>query len=137
MKKRCQGGKYFSHHPLAGMLNHGTEGTGEWLSMQLRGGNTGSEPASRSHHLQPDSAGTIVRRISFRSANLSPHQLSRRRPQVLGMAHHPGTALFHSVAFTVTEVDAEMLPLRPKEEWTQAYNSDECECDGALLPKPP
>ena len=68
----------FGHHPLWAFVDHGTEGTGEPLSVLLRPGNAGSNTAA--DHISV-----------LREALQSPHPRRRRRrhPRAAGLDHRP------------------------------------------------
>jgi hypothetical protein len=125
--------KTFDHHSLAGMPDHGAEGTGEGLSMQLRVGNAGSNTAA--------DLITVTQAVmdQLPAAYCSGRQTMGRTDSAGGTHKFldwltaPERELSYPAGFTITDAIAEMLRLIPTEGWTQAYNSDEYERDGAWL----
>ncbi|PCC30219.1 IS1380 family transposase [Glutamicibacter sp. BW80] len=125
--------KTFGHHPLAGMLDHGAEGTGEGLSMQLRAGNAGSNTAA--DHIAVTQAALEQLPAAYRSGRQTMVRTDSAggTHKFLDWLTDPERDLSYSVGFTITEAIAEVLPLIPEEGWTQAYNNDGYERDGAWL----
>jgi hypothetical protein len=115
----------FGFHPLWAFADHGTEGTGEPLSVLLRKGNAGSNTAA--DHI------TVVRAAL---KQLPSHQPGRRpgrqvliRADAGGCTHAfldwlVGQRLQYSIGFTLPTDFADTLDHIPEDVWTPAYDAD-------------
>jgi hypothetical protein len=115
----------FGFHPLWAFADHGTEGTGEPLSVLLRKGNAGSNTAA--DHI------SVVRAAL---KQLPTHRPGRRPGrQVLvradggGCTHAfiewlVGQRLQYSIGFTLPTDFADTLEHVPENVWTEAYDAD-------------
>ncbi len=114
--------KTFGFHPVTAWADHGADGNGEALALELRAGNAGSNTAA--DHVQ--------------ATRLALAQLPRRqRRKVLvradsaGGTHEflrwltaPSRRLHYSVGMTITEdMQAAILQV-PEDGWTPAYDGD-------------
>ncbi|WP_162150415.1 IS1380 family transposase [Arthrobacter sp. H5] len=125
--------KGFGFHPLASFLDHGIEGTGEPLAMLLRPGNAGSNTVADHIHVVKDSVKQLP--TGYRSGR----KIMIRTDSAGGThgfldwltAHHRNFS--YSVGFPIHGAVAEILPLVPKSGWTNAYDSDGIERDGAWV----
>jgi hypothetical protein len=119
--------KTYGHHPLTAFADHGTEGTGEALTVLLRPGNAGSNTAS--DHIE--AARLALARL--------PRQVRRRvlmRTDSGGGSHEflnwltrPGRRLAYSVGFTITGEIQEAILKVPARAWTPA-----CDAGGEVRP---
>jgi len=117
---------------LCAFVDHGSVGTGEMVTVQLRPGNAGSNTAV--DHIE-------VTRAAL--AQLPTHQAGRRpgrrvliRTDGAGSSHAflswlSGQRLSYSVGFALPNNTAELLALMHDDVWTPAYNSDGAVREGA------
>jgi len=124
----------FGFHPLWAFADHGPDGTGEPLAVQLRPGNAGSNTAA-------DHIGVIRDAL----AQLPGHRPGTRpgrkvlvRTDAAGCTHAvlnwlAGQRLSYSVGFTLPDDFAETVALIPKQVWAAAYDADGQIRDGAWV----
>jgi hypothetical protein len=124
----------FGFHPLWSFVDHGTEGTGEPLSVVLRPGNAGSNTAA--DHI-------AVLRAALRQ--LPSHRPGRRpgrrvlvRADAAGCTHDvlnwlTSQRLSYSVGFTLPSPAGDLLARIPASAWAPAYDADREVRDGAWV----
>lgn len=124
----------FGFHPIWTFADHGSEGTGEPLSVLLRPGNAGSNTAA--DHIAV---------IKAALAQMPGHRRGRRRGRkVLVRADAAGCThevvswlvaqrLSYSLGFTLPDTFAEKLETMPAQSWTPAYDADRQPRDGAWV----
>ncbi|MGB3186780.1 MAG: IS1380 family transposase [Ornithinimicrobium sp.] len=125
--------KGYGHHPLCAFVDHGPEGTGEPLALQLRPGNAGSNTAA-------DHIG--VARDAFKQLpGINP---SRPGKKVLIRADGAGATkdfttwlarrgVQYSVGFTLPFHTPDLLARIPDHVWAPAYDADGQVRDGASV----
>jgi hypothetical protein len=124
----------FGHHPLWSFLDHGPEGSGEPLAVQLRAGNAGSNTAA--DHI------TIARAALAQLPGHRPGTRPGRRVLIrtdgAGASHKflnwlHGQRLSYSIGFGLPDNTAELLRKIPAEAWTPAYDADNQVREGAWV----
>ena len=123
----------FGFHPLCAFVDHGSEGTGEPLAIELRPGNAGANTAA--DHIAVTAAAleqlpqvhgyrvgksVLVRTDSAGGTHEFLDYLTRRR-------------LAYSVGFGLTETTAAAIDRISPEAWTPAYDADGVQRDGAWV----
>ncbi|MBA5848265.1 IS1380 family transposase [Gordonia amicalis] len=123
----------FGFHPLCAFVDHGSEGTGEPLAIELRPGNAGANTAA--DHISVTAAAleqlpqvqgyrvgksVLVRTDSAGGTHEFLDHLTRRR-------------LAYSVGFGLTETAAAAIDQISPEAWTPAYDAEGVERDGAWV----
>ena len=123
----------FGFHPLCAFVDHGSQGTGEPLAIQLRPGNAGANTAA--DHITVTAAAleqlptvqgyrvgksVLVRTDSAGGTHEFLGYLTRRR-------------LAYSVGFGLTETIAAATDRISPEAWTPAYDADGVQRDGAWV----
>jgi hypothetical protein len=86
----------FGHHPLWSFLDHGPEGSGEPLAVQLRAGERRLQHRRRPHHHRPRRAGAAARppaRHPTRPASADPHRRGRGQPRLPDLAARAAVVL--------------------------------------------
>lgn len=124
----------FGFHPLCAFVDHGADGTGEPLAIQLRPGRAGSNTAA-------DHISVIKKAL----AQLPGHRPGRRpgrkiliRTDGAGASHDlleflTGQRLSYSVGFTLPAHTPELLAMIPEHAWTPAYDAHDEIRDGAWV----
>ncbi len=124
----------FGHHPLWAFVDHGADGTGEPLAVQLRPGNAGSNTAA--DHV------TVLRDALRQLPAHKPGTRAGRRVLIridgAGATHAlldwmSGQRLSYSVGFTLPSNTAELLTMIPEHVWQVALDSDGRVRDGAWV----
>jgi hypothetical protein len=124
----------FGHHPLCSFLHHGTEGTGEPLSVLLRAGNAGSNTAA--DHIAV--ARAALAQLPGHRPGTRPGRKVLIRTDGAGANHAfltwlHGQRLSYSIGFGLPGDTAELLTLLPKRAWTPAYDANDAIRDGAWV----
>lgn len=125
--------KGYGHHPLCAFLDHGPDGTGEPLALQLHPGNAGSNTAA--DHI------TVTKDALAQLPGVDP---SRPGKKVLIRADGAGGTkdftrwltgrrVQYSVGFTFPFHTPDLLKQIPAEVWTPAYDADGQVRDGAFV----
>jgi hypothetical protein len=124
----------FGHHPLWSFLDHGPEGSGEPLAVQLRAGNAGSNTAA--DHI------TIARAALAQLPGHRPGTRPGRRVLIrtdgAGASHKflnwlHGQRLSYSIGFGLPDNTTDLLAELPAEAWTPAYDAHDQIRDGAWV----
>ena len=113
----------FGFHPLWAFADHGSEGTGEPLAVQLRPGNAGSNTAADHvavirealRQLPFPTSGRIGRKVLVRIDGAGASH------QVVNYLH--ARAMSYSVGFTLPQHTPKLLELVPDSAWTPAYDA--------------
>ena len=124
----------FGFHPLGSWVDHGTEGTGEPLSMLLRKGNAGSNTAADHIAVTKDA----LTQLPFHRRGGRTGKKVLIRTDGGGGTHEflkwlSGQGLSYSVGFTLTDDMAAKIDQLPDGAWTPAYDSDRKVRDGAWV----
>ncbi len=124
----------FGFHPLCAFVDHGPDGTGEPLAVQLRAGNAGSNTAA--DHI------SVIRDALRQLPGHRPGTRAGRRVLVrtdaAGCTHDvldwlAGQRLSYSVGFTLPDNTADLVARIPKRVWAPAYDADGEVRDGAWV----
>ena len=124
----------YGHHPLWAFLDHGQDGTGEPLAVQLRPGNAGSNTAADHITVIRDA----LRQLPGHRSGTRPGRKVLVRIDGAGATHAlldwmAGQRLSYSVGFTLPSNTAELLTLIPDDVWQVALDSDGGVRDGAWV----
>ena len=124
----------YGFHPLCAFLDHGAQGTGELLAIQLRPGNAGSNTAA--DHIN-------VLREAFRQL---PGQQAGVRPGTSVLVRIDGGGGTHqlldwllaqrvqySIGYTLPSDAGELIEQIPPESWTPAWDADGEPREGAWV----
>ena len=125
--------KGYGFHPLCVFVDHGAEGTGEPLAIQLRPGNAGSNTAA--DHI------TVLRQAFTQLPGLPDHRPGKRvlvRVDGAGHSHKllnwlSSQRVRYSVGFTLPSDAATLIEKIPEHIWTPAYDADRMPRDGAWV----
>ncbi len=114
----------FGFHPLCAFLDHGADGTGEPLHLQLRPGNAGSNTA-KDHITVTRQA---LKQLPGRQPGTRPGRKILVRVDGAGSTHTyldwlAGQRLTYSVGFTLPADTANILDAIPEQVWTPAYDA--------------
>ncbi len=124
----------FGFHPLCAFVDHGPDGTGEPLAVQLRPGNAGSNTAA--DHI------TVIRAALAQLPGHRPGTRTGRRVLIrtdaAGCTHAvldwlAGQRLSYSVGFTLPDNAADLVALIPTQVWAPAIDADGDVRDGAWV----
>ncbi len=124
----------YGHHPLWAFVDHGADGTGEPLAVQLRPGNAGSNTAADHITVLRDA----LRQLPDHRPGTRPGRKVLVRVDGAGATHAlldwlTGQRLSYSVGFTLPPNTAELLTLIPDEVWQVALDSAGGVRDGAWV----
>ena len=124
----------FGFHPLGSWVDHGTDGTGEPLSMMLRKGNAGSNTAADHIQVTKDA----VRQLPFHRRGGRIGRKVLIRTDGGGGTHEflkwlSSQGLSYSVGFSLSEDMAAKIDQLPAAAWTAAYDADRKVRDGAWV----
>lgn len=124
----------YGFHPLCAFLDHGAEGGGEPLAVQLRAGNAGSNTAS--DHISVTRA--ALKQLPGHRAGTRPGRKVLVRTDGAGCTHQflewlHGQRLSYSVGFRLPDHLEPVLAAIPAGVWTPAYDADELVRDGAWV----
>ena len=120
----------YGFHPLTAFVDHGADGTGEPLAIQLRPGNAGSNTAA--DHI--DVTRQALRQLPGHRTGTRPGRKVLIRTDGAGFSHAflawlTGQRLSYSVGFGLPDDIADRLRLIPEKVWAPAYDAD-----GAVRP---
>jgi hypothetical protein len=120
--------------PLWAFVDHGTEGSGEPLSVLLRPGNAGSNTAADHINVIREA----LRQLPGHRAGVRPGRKILIRADAAGATHEllnwlVGQRLSYSVGFTLPDTITEELAKVPEREWQPAYDADGEPRPGAQL----
>ena len=124
----------FGFHPLWAFVDHGLDGTGEPLAVQLRPGNAGSNTAADHISVVRDA----LRQVPSYRAGTRPGRRVLIRTDAAGCTHDvlnwfAGQRLSYSVGFTLPDNAADMIALIPNQVWAAALDADGDVRDGAWV----
>lgn len=123
----------YGFHPLCAFVDHGADGTGEPLAIELRAGNAGSNTAA-------DHIAVLAAAITQLPGDHG-YRVGKKvlvRTDAAGASHDflsylHARRLSYSVGFGLTESIAAAIDLVPEHVWTPAYNTDGGIRDGAWV----
>jgi hypothetical protein len=124
----------FGFHPLAAFVDHGPEGSGEPLHLQLRPGNAGSNTAH--DHIAVVKA--ALKQLPGHQAGTRPGRKVLVRVDGAGSTHAfldwlTGQRLSYSVGFGLPDHTPDLLQQIPESVWTPAYDAHDQVRDGAWV----
>lgn len=130
----------FGFHPLLSFIDHGQDGTGEPLAVQLRKGNAGSNTAADHIAVTRDALRQLPSQRSAKPGT-KPGRPGRKiliRADGAGCTHEflrwlAGQRLSYSIGFTLPADFEATLKKIPDKAWAQAYDGDEKPRDGAFV----
>ena len=114
----------YGFHPLCAFVDHGSEGTGEPLSVLLRAGNAGSNTAA--DHI------SVIKKALAQLPGHKPGTRAGRKVLIRTdgagcthdvLAYLTSQRLSYSVGFTLPADTADLLTLIPQAVWTPAYDA--------------
>ena len=123
----------YGFHPLCAFVDHGTDGTGELLAIQLRPGNAGSNTAA--DHI------SVLREAFTQLPGLTggrPGKSILVRTDGAGATHQliewlDGQRVQYSIGWTLPSDAAEIIEQIPPDCWTPAWDADGQPRDGAWV----
>ena len=115
----------YGFHPLTAFLDHGSDGTGEPLAIQLRPGNAGSNTAV--DHIEVTCQ--ALRQLPGHRVGTRAGRKVFIRTDGAGYSHAfltwlTGQRLSYSIGFGLPDDIAYRLPVIPDEVWAPAYDAD-------------
>ena len=115
----------YGFHPLAAFVDHGADGTGEPLAIQLRPGSAGSNTAA--DHIEVTRQ--ALRQLPGHRVGTRPGRKVLIRTDGAGYSHAflswlTGQRLSYSIGFGLPDDIAERLQLIPEKVWAPAYDAD-------------
>jgi hypothetical protein len=124
----------FGFHPLWAFVDHGPDGTGEPLAVQLRPGNAGSNTAADHIAVIRDA----LAQLPGHRPGTRPGRRVLVRTDAAGCTHAvldwlAGQRLSYSVGFTLPDNAADLVALIPNQVWAPAYDADGQIRDGAWV----
>jgi hypothetical protein len=124
----------FGFHPLGSWVDHGSDGTGEPLSMLLRKGNAGSNTAA--DHIQVTKDALAQLPLGRRGGRVGRTVLIRTdggggTHDFLKWLYSQG--LSYSIGFTLSQDMADKINELPPAAWTPAYDCEKKVRDGAWV----
>ncbi|MCP9492057.1 MAG: IS1380 family transposase [Solirubrobacteraceae bacterium MAG38_C4-C5] len=124
----------FGFHPLWAFVDHGPDGTGEPLAVQLRAGNAGSNTTADHITLIADA----LRQLPNHRSGSRPGRKVLIRTDAAGCTHAVldwlvARRLSYSLGFTLPDDFAQTVKLIPKRAWTPAYDADGAVREGAWV----
>ena len=120
----------YGFHPLTAFVDHGADGTGEPLAIQLRPGNAGSNTAA--DHIEVTRQ--ALRQLPGHRTGTRPGRKVLIRTDGAGFSHAflawlTAQRLSYSIGFGLPDDIADRLKLIPEQVWAPAYDAD-----GAVRP---
>ncbi len=124
----------YGFHPLWAFVDHGPQGTGEPLAVQLRPGNAGSNTAADHIAVIKDA----LRQLPSHRAGTRPGRKVLIRTDAAGCTHDvlnwlTGQRLSYSVGFSLPDNAADLVALIPDQVWAPALDADGQVRDGAWV----
>lgn len=124
----------YGFHPLCSFVDHGGQGTGEPLAIQLRPGNAGSNTAADHITVTRDA----LRQLPFTAKGGRIGRKVLIRADAAGGTHEfvdwlHARKLSYSLGFTLPEDAVDRLAHIPATAWTPAYDDERTPRDGAWV----
>lgn len=116
----------FGHHPLWAFLDHGPDGTGEPLAVQLRAGNAGSDTATDHVAVIRDALRQLPPEVTGTGSRVGRKVLVRI--DGAGASHAVvdyivARRMSYSVGFTLPDNTGDLIKVIPESAWTPAYDA--------------
>ena len=124
----------YGFHPLCAFVDHGADGTGEPLKIELRPGNAGSNTAADHITVTRDA----LRQLPSHRPGTRPGRRVLVRVDGAGSTHAyldwlTAQRLSYSVGFSLPANTADLLTKIPEQVWTPAYDAHDQIRDGAWV----
>ena len=126
--------KGYGFHPLCAFLDHGAQGTGELLAIQLRPGNAGSNTASDHIHVVREA----LRQLPGHQPGTRPGKRILVRIDGAGGTHRliewlTAQKVQYSIGYTLPADAGELIGQIPDQCWTPAWDADGEPREGAWV----